>query len=103
MRAALGDLLLQDGEEGVVLDAFLDLRLVVQGEIGGDGAGEAVGGLGGVDQRGHGRSLTGTSPRAQISSKHTASPFSASCHSPAARDSSTPSPSLTGTAATVGQ
>src|SRR5712692_2330719 len=54
VRAALLDLLGEHGEEGVVLDPFLDLRLVVEREVGGDGARQPVGRLGRVDHGRHG-------------------------------------------------
>src|SRR6266849_5074739 len=54
VRAALLDLLGEHGEEGVVLDPFLDLRLVVEREVGGDGARQPVGRLGRLDHGRHG-------------------------------------------------
>src|SRR5216684_775514 len=57
VRAALLDLLGEHGEERVVLDAFLDLRLVVERQVGGDGARQPVGRLGRLDQGRHGRNL----------------------------------------------
>ena len=44
-RPALLQLFGQHGEQGVLLDAFEDLLLVVQGEVAGDGAGKAARGF----------------------------------------------------------
>src|SRR5712664_2277751 len=57
VRAPLLDLFGEHGEEGVVLDPFLDLRLVVEREVGGDGARQPVGRLGRVDHGRHGWNL----------------------------------------------